>query len=241
MTGWLASITDINEAQLALAADADVIDAKNPHMGALGALPHGMVRHIVNTIKGQTLVSATIGDIPEMKPSKVTHAVSCMADTGVDYVKVGLFHSPMLMDCLDALGPFCQNIRLIAVLFADCYPDIHLIDRIKQLGFSGVMLDTMHKSSGGLLQHLSLSYIAEFVGLARHSNLICGLAGSLKTDDILTLSRLNPDYLGFRGALCDGSLRTNGVSFDAMRSINQILKLHQSTCQRHGTVTNLAM
>ena len=39
MTGWLASITDIDDARQVLAAGANIIDAKNPHAGALGALP----------------------------------------------------------------------------------------------------------------------------------------------------------------------------------------------------------
>lgn len=223
MTGWLASITDADEARQVLAAGADIIDAKNPHAGALGALPLSTVYAIVDAVGGQALVSATIGDFPAMEPCAVTHAVSAMAATGVDFVKIGLFPSPALMGCLDALAPLCSQYRLVAVLFADHNPDFHLPDRLAELGFAGVMLDTMDKSAGGLLRHQPVTRLAKFVIRSRGLNLLSGLAGSLSVADIPVLRPLDPDYLGFRGALCHGHTRTQALDLGAMATITQAL------------------
>lgn len=219
MTGWLASITDIDEARQVLAAGAHIIDAKNPHAGALGALPLDTVRAIVDAVDGQVPVSATVGDFPGMDPHAVAHAVNMMGATGVDYVKIGLFPSPALHDCLEALRPICRDSRLVAVLFADRSPDIQLADRLADLGFTGIMLDTMDKSAGGLLQHQSRENLASFVGKVRGLNLISGLAGSLRTTDIPILAPLASDFLGFRGALCRNHVRTTSLDVDAMTAL----------------------
>src|SRR3569832_2370089 len=122
VTGWLASITDANEAQQVLAVGADIVDAKNPRAGALGALPLDTVHALVNAVGGQAPVSAAVGDFPSMEPHAVARAVDMMAATGVDFVKIGLFPAPALHDCLAALAPLCSQHRLVAVLFADRGP-----------------------------------------------------------------------------------------------------------------------
>jgi len=42
----LASVTDEREAELVAALGADIVDAKDPAAGALGALPHATVSAI---------------------------------------------------------------------------------------------------------------------------------------------------------------------------------------------------
>ncbi|TXH76793.1 (5-formylfuran-3-yl)methyl phosphate synthase [Thiobacillus sp.] len=223
MTGWLASVTDADEARQVLAAGADIVDAKNPHAGALGALPLDTVRAIVNAVVGQAPVSATVGDFPNMEPHAVARAVDMMAATGVDFVKIGLFPAPALHDCLAALAPLCGQHRLVAVLFADRNPDIGLADRLAEYGFAGIMLDTLDKSAGGLLQHQPVARLGRFVDHARHRNLISGLAGSLRATDIPILAPLGADYLGFRGALCRSHARTQSLDAAAMLAVSDAI------------------
>src|SRR3569833_2443988 len=64
MTGWLASVTDADEARQVLAAGADIVDAKNPHADAISALPLVTVRAFVIAVGGQAPVCATVGDFP---------------------------------------------------------------------------------------------------------------------------------------------------------------------------------
>ena len=82
------------------------------------------------------------------------------------------------------------------------------------------MLDTMDKSKGSLLKNMSSVEIKRFVAKAKSAQLLCGLAGSLKQQDINTLMPLNVDYLGFRGALCKKHDRTSHLN---EQSINTLL------------------
>lgn len=223
MTGWLASIVNSDEARHVLAAGADVIDAKNPHAGALGALPLDTVRSIVEAVGGKALVSATVGDFPTMEPRAVSHAVNMMSATGVDFVKIGLFPAPALGHCLNALATQCSQHRLVAVLFADRNPDMGLIARLATIGFSGVMFDTLDKNAGALMVHQPVAALRDFVAQAKDANLLSGLAGSLRVEDISFLAPLAADYLGFRGALCLGHTRIQTLDMRALSTISQAM------------------
>ena len=105
MTGMLASVNSLEEALLALSANVDIIDLKQPALGALGALETDLVKAIVNEINGRCPVSATIGDLP-MQPEIVYQAVKAMAETGVDYVKIGFFPGGDWQGTIEKLATF---------------------------------------------------------------------------------------------------------------------------------------
>jgi uncharacterized protein (UPF0264 family) len=199
---FLASVTNADEAGFALVGGADVIDCKDPSSGALGALDEAIVREIVARIAGRLPVSATVGDLPA-EPATIVAAVSSMAATGVDVVKIGFFGDRDPRLAIEALGKEKHaRARLVAVLMADKKPDYALVPILAANGFVGVMLDTADKSAGSLTSTLPAGGLSKFVQAARASNLICGLAGSLRMEDIAGLADLDPDVLGFRGALC---------------------------------------
>ena len=224
MTGFLASVANLAEARLAAAAGVDIIDLKAPRSGALGALPAAEVREIVAELGNQRPVSATIGDLP-MDPATVFAATREMADTGVNFVKIGLFPGGDWSETVNALGPIASGgTRLVAVLFGDQAQDLNWVSRLAQAGFSGIMMDTMDKGRGSLTDICSLDYLGEFVALVRGQGLLCGLAGSLRSADIPPLLKLSPDYLGFRGALCHGHRRISGLDVTALQNIRVILQ-----------------
>lgn len=222
MTGMLASVNSIEEAALVLSANVDIIDLKQPALGALGALETGLVKKIVAEINGRCPVSATVGDLP-MQPEIVFNAVKAMAETGVDYIKIGFFPGGDWRRTVEKLAAFPQSIALIAVLFADTQPDLGIIASLKNAGFKGVMLDTMDKKNGSLTQVMVKTDIAQFVRLAKTHQLICGLAGSLRLEDIPELIPYQPDYLGFRGALCLQHNRTAQLDKQAIIQIQQTI------------------
>lgn len=223
MTGMLASVQNLDEAVLALAAQVDIIDLKQPASGALGALDKGLVRRICSYCKGQRPVSATVGDLP-MRPDPVFDAVQAMHETGVDYIKIGFFPDGDPVRTVHKLSTLTsRNLALIAVLFADTEPDLALIDVLKSAGFTGVMLDTMDKTSGSLTDVMLPEKIRQFVRQAKSRRMLCGLAGSLRLSDIPKLTALQPDYLGFRGALCVGRERTAQLDKESMVKIKQAL------------------
>lgn len=221
--GMLASVANLQEARLVLAGGADIIDLKNPAAGALGALDSADVRQIVLALGGQKPISATLGDLP-MEPTSLLTAACAMADTGVDYVKIGFFPGGDWLGCLTALeGLARRNVRLVAVLFADRRPKLQWLDAIAAAGFAGAMLDTMDKGRGSLRHVMAESRLAEFVGQVHGHGLLCGLAGSLRTEDIAPLLLLMPDYLGFRGTLCENRVRTDRLSPEAVARVCGLL------------------
>ena len=224
MTGMLASVNSIDEALLVLEAGVDIIDLKQPAFGALGALDITTVKRIVTEVNRRCPVSATIGDLP-MQPQLVFNAVKAMAETGVDYVKIGFFPGDDWQGTLSQLSLLAaQGYRLIAVLFADTQPDCSVLLALKEAGFVGVMLDTMDKKSGSLTQLMTTIELAEFVKQSKALDLLCGLAGSLRLDDIPSLLHCRADYLGFRGALCQGQNRVGQLNAAALLQIREAVK-----------------
>jgi FolB domain-containing protein len=222
MTLLLASVTGPAEAEIALAHGADIIDLKDPAKGALGALEAAAVQATVGAIAGRRPVSAVTGDLP-MQPHIIYGAVEGMAAAGVDYVKVGLFAEPGREDCIRALEPLAQQIKIVAVMFADAGADAGLLPLIAQCGFAGAMLDTARKGQGRLLDHADVASLGMFVRACRDHGLLSGLAGSLEAPDVPRLLLLVPDYLGFRGALCAAHDRKAGIDPAAVNLIRALM------------------
>ena len=225
MTGMLASVNSLAEVLLVLSADVDIIDLKQPALGALGGLDIATVKQLVTAIDGRCPVSATIGDLPT-QPDPVFHAVKAMAETGVDYIKIGFFPGGDWQGMIKKMSVLTQqNHALIAVLFADTQPDLAIMSLLKEAGFAGVMLDTMGKQKGSLTQLMAKIEIAQFVTQAKSRQLLCGLAGSLRLEDIPELLTYQPDYLGFRGALCKEHNRIGQLNKQAVMQIKQAIKI----------------
>jgi len=66
MTELLISVTNVDEAFMAMELGADIIDLKDPSMGALGALPIQTIKDILGVVNSQKIVSATIGGPPRI-------------------------------------------------------------------------------------------------------------------------------------------------------------------------------
>jgi uncharacterized protein (UPF0264 family) len=229
MTGMLASVNSLKEAALVLSANVDIIDLKQPALGALGALETDIVKKIVTWVDGRCPVSATIGDLP-MEPQIIFNAVKAMADTGVNYIKVGFFPGGAWSETVEKLSALTQhNIALIAVLFADTQfkemqDGLARIPSLKSAGFRGVMLDTRDKKNGSLTQIMAKTDIRQFISRVKTHQLICGLAGSLRLEDIAGLMTYHPDYLGFRGALCMQHNRTAQLNEASVVQIKQAIE-----------------
>ena len=231
MTGMLASVTCAAEADLALAGGADIIDLKDPAKGALGALPAAVVADIVATRHGQKPFSAVTGDLP-MQPELIVAAAQAMAATGVDYVKIGLFPDAATPACIRALAPLAAHTALIGVMFADLQPDFSWLGEMAQAGFRGAMLDTARKGEGRLLTHMDMPALTQFTARCRAHSLLSGLAGSLEAPDVPRLLLAEPDYLGFRGALCDRHDRKAGLDREAFALIRALIPVAGSVEQK---------
>ncbi len=221
MIQMLASVTNLQEAQMVLEADVDIIDLKNPKLGALGAIGIPDVCDIVRHINGKKMVSATIGDLP-MEAEIIAAAVESMVKTGVDIVKIGFFGQELHHACVNALKPLSQH-KLVAVLMADQNPNIEILSLLKEAGFYGAMLDTASKNGQTLLDCMLHNDLQRFVSQAHTIGLKFGLAGSLSAQQVEILSSLKPDYLGFRGALCEQYKRVNGIELQRVLKVKNLL------------------
>lgn len=224
---FLASVRTVAEARLCVTAGADVIDCKNPDAGALGALPHAVVRAIRQAVPENCLVSATIGDlVPD--PIVLVSAAAQMAATGVDYVKIGFFPGGDARGAIGALSALtCSGsktgTKIVGLLLADREPDFNLIGRMADAGFSGVMLDTAGKQSGALTGVLPRAQLREFIAAAHDAGLFAGLAGSLRLRHIPSLIELEADLLGFRGALCRAGDRKGELDPEAVQAVRDAI------------------
>ena len=127
MTRFLASVTGAEEAAIALAGGADIIDLKNPLVGALGALPLPTIAAAVKTVRNMALTSATIGDLTA-DSDEIPGAVRSLQTVGVDFIKIGLFpYGGSVSTLIDALADEADCCQLAAVLFADRQPDLTLL------------------------------------------------------------------------------------------------------------------
>lgn len=238
-TGWLASVRNAEEAGIALAAGASIIDAKEPRLGALGALPVAVIAAVVAAVAGRVPVSATVGDLP-LDAAVLAPAMLAVAAAGADIVKIGVFGAPLsgLTEALAGLPdtlprPVGGPAARVAVLMADQGGIDWPLAAFAAHGFTGVMLDTADKTRGGLRRQLGKERLVQFLAEARALGLRTGLAGSLCADDVPALATLGADYLGFRTALCDQDRRVGTLDTARCRAIHALIGAAGSKVQVH--------
>ncbi len=83
----LVSVADVRDARAALAGGADLIDAKEPRRGALGAVAPERLRAICRAVGAHRPVSAALGDATDS--AHIGRATRAAVAAGVTYVKIG--------------------------------------------------------------------------------------------------------------------------------------------------------
>ena len=230
MTLMLASVTGPEEAEVAVRQGADIVDLKDVGAG-FGTVAPEVVRATVAVVARRRPVSAVVGETAV--PERITGIAADLTQAGANYVKVGLSPNLRRGDCIRALAPLARSTKVIGVMFADHGADNSLIALMAESSFSGVMLDTAHKTGKRLLDHLDVTELARFVDAAHAHGLMAGLAGSLETPDIPRLLLLAPDVLGFRRALCADLDRNARIDPGAVAAVRSLIPA-DSLKLRHG-------
>ena len=242
----LASVANLDEALLVADEGVDLIDLKDPSQGALGAVTTELALEVVHNLSGSYPLSATIGDIPLKETTQLSEAIDNMTATGVDLIKIGAF-GELTDEALAVIKAQAiegarktAGFSIVIVWFAEQWPiDFGKISMLAAAGVKGIMLDTADKDSGSLTEKIAVSELRAFIDQAKSYGLLSGLAGSLSVADLPLLLPLQPDYLGFRGALCQGAERTHCINPAVVREIRSIIKFVMEPSSRCPAIGNL--
>lgn len=230
----LISVANADEARAALEGGADIVDAKEPSAGPLGAVSTTTLREIVRVVDGRLPVSAALGDAVDEE--QIALAARRAAAERLAYIKVG-FAGIANGDRVESLiGAAVRGAELvsssagvIAVAYADSgRPNVAslspwwLVEAAERAGAVGVLLDTAVKESRGLGEGegpgifgaMSESQIAAWVRHAHGADLTVAVAGGLTGAELSLIRSIGADVAGVRGAACERGERLGKVSRD---------------------------
>lgn len=222
----LVSVRDAIDASAALAGGADIIDAKEPASGALGAVDLATFQHIVAAVANARPVTAALGDA--INERAIAHTAGAYSRAGARLVKIGfagITSRTRVASLVDAARDGAAGTRagVIATAYADAdrvasLNLLAMIDAAALAGATGILLDTADKRGPGLRGLMSSERLHSWISAARDARLLVALAGKLTADDFGFVNDAGADIIGVRGAACDGG-RTGQIVAARVRAI----------------------
>ena len=91
------------------------------------------------------------------------------------------------------------------MLFADKTFSFENLEKIIEIGYEAVMIDTLSKNKK-TTNILDYSKLKRFVEFCKDNEILCGISGSVKINDLPSLLQIQPDFIGMRGQLCTSDL-----------------------------------
>ena len=227
----LVSVANAEEAAAALAGGADIIDAKDPCAGALGAVPVSVLRDIHDVVGDARPVTAALGDASDAVA--IERTARTFAQSGAAFVKVGFAGIESRSRIAELVAATVYGSRagdpragVVAVAYADAdrvssVAFEALLSAAAQGGAEGVLVDTADKHGPGLRQLVTAATLSRWVGDAREAGLFMAVAGKLTADDLAFVRSSGADIAGVRGAACDGG-RAGRVSAEKVRLLTAV-------------------
>ena len=232
MVQLLVSVRDTIEAQAALLGGADVIDAKDPAAGPLGAVSSDALRTIRWSVGAWRPVSAALGDAAsERDIEEAAHDAACC---GAAYVKLGFAgvgDATRVRVLLDAAIRGVTAARARTAVIAVGYADAERVASVRPLaligiahaaGVAGVLVDTARKETGALLSWMTTDALEAWIETAHEAGLIASVAGRLGVPELRVVRSLGADVAGVRGAACEGG-RAGRVSASLVRQLRAVV------------------
>ena len=228
----LVSVANATEARIAVEGGADLIDAKDPSKGALGAVSLPTLRQIHLAVAGRRIVSAALGDAAD--EATVEREAFEYASTGVGFVKIGFARITSATRVARLVAAAVQGVRaanhrncgVVAVAYADggatSIDRTALVGAAADAGASGVLIDTEQKDGPGLLGLLALEKLAAWVTLAHEQGMTVALAGKLTAENLPVVCDVGADIVGVRGAVCEAG-RSGPIVESRIRSLKSVL------------------
>jgi (5-formylfuran-3-yl)methyl phosphate synthase len=217
-TGLLISARTLQESKCIIEAGCKWLDLKEPFLGSLGRPSHELIFQVLEleipesvqvSIAGGELRNWTLDlddNLAAKLPARAYLKLALSECNGMDWQNIAKRISNALV----------RRSQMILVHYADA-PKVNapswseVLGAANSLGGKYVLMDTYSKESGGLLEHYSIDKLGEMIEVARARKLGVALAGSLKLEQLPALSRLQSDWVGVRGAVCQGTNRTGDL------------------------------
>lgn len=226
----LVSVSTAAEARTARDAGADVIDAKAPEAGPLGAVSLDVL-HDIRAAAGEHTVSAALGDAADER--SVERLARAFAAARPAFMKVGfagidkVTHVEALLRgaIRGATGGHRATPGVVAVVYADApltlsVPPAAIVEAAARAGACGVLMDTADKEGPGLRGLIAPAELRAWVRRAHDAGLFVALAGRLTANDLAFVRDAGADIAGVRGAACDGG-RTGRVVAEKVRRLRE--------------------
>jgi uncharacterized protein (UPF0264 family) len=228
----LVSVTDADEARVAVEGGVDIVDVKNPAEGSLGAPGPGVIERVREVVPPKHPVSVAIGDLPNL-PGTAALAALGAARSGAAYVKVGLWGTSttdeavaVLCAVRDALD---GEVTVIAATYADAervpggpLPPGAVVAAARRSGVGGCLLDTAVKDDRGLFEWVGPEALAALVTDGHAAGLEMALAGALRVEDLSVVRATGADIAGVRGAACRDGRRTAPLDAGRIQRLREV-------------------
>jgi uncharacterized protein (UPF0264 family) len=234
----LVSVGSASEANAALDGGADIVDAKDPLNGALGAVSPDVLAEIAAAVTGRRLLTAALGDAAS--DAGIERDARTFASRGAALVKIGFAGIANANRAAALLTAAVRGARagsggsagVVAVAYADAEHaasvDRHaLVDAAAAAGATGVLIDTADKHGPGLRGLVTPDALAEWIAAAHDARLLVAVAGKLAMEDLAFVRDAGADIAGVRGAACVGG-RTGRVSAARVRTLRECLSCDAS-------------
>ena len=235
----LVSVRSAAEVAAAVAGGADIVDAKEPDRGSLGAVSPPVLRAIVEALPAGTPLSVALGDLrdPSGVPTAIQTVDAIRQRPRELFVKLGLagvrdaaMARAVLAAAVQAARAGSLRPGVVAVAYADHDAAGALAGDVvsamaAEVGARGVLLDTWTKDGRDLFAWTRPEDVRRWVERSKQRGLLTALAGSLSTDGVRQAGRLSADIVGVRGAACAGG-RAGAVEETLVRALAAAVSSH---------------
>lgn len=248
----LVSVRSADEARAAIAGGADIVDAKEPEAGALGAVSPDTLAGIREVVPDDVPLSAALGDLATAED--IAAAVTGVR-TRLRFVKLGFRGvgdgstvERLLGTAVRLAAGLPGQPGVVAVAYADwvragalepgVFPAI-----VRRAGAQGLLLDTAIKKEGTLPDFLPAEALRAIGRTLKQDHLWFAVAGSLTGSDVPFALATGADIIGVRGAVSFGG--RNGTVAEELVSAfaSRVRRSAGLTClpspERHSAAPSL--
>jgi uncharacterized protein (UPF0264 family) len=215
----LVSANTLEECILLQALNVPWIDLKEPRHGPLGRPELPLVKQFANRMTSASSSKAhwsiAGGELPDWNPQadQAYLEAVCLRETHRTdgHIKWGLAHAERTSDWRVKLAKLVEQIpspgQVILVHYADYArveaPEWSMVLAIAaELKIDKILIDTAIKDGSKLTDWLEIPAIEQRIEDAKRCDFQIAIAGSIPLDQLAKLSRLEPNWIGVRGAVC---------------------------------------